>query len=101
VIGAGNEMNDRELLEYIAAQVGSITGEVKNIKADMQRGFKNADDKLNKAENHIIRLENKLEEKTSVLFDGFNQLNSKLDRIETQVEKIEDFEVRISVLENK
>lgn len=88
-------MNDRELLEYIAAQVGSLTAKVDvlgNDVKDLQQG-------QIKIQSTI---ENDVSLKISGLFDGHAQnteaikgLSSKMDEISS---KIETHDVEISVI---
>lgn len=80
-------MTDRELLEYIAAQVGNLTqdvGELKNGQNDISRRF-------TKVETLI---ENDVSPKLNALFDGYKQNTEKIDRIEKEVSKQEEIIMR-------
>ncbi|MDD4566131.1 MAG: hypothetical protein PHE79_11740 [Eubacteriales bacterium] len=76
-------MTDRELLELIAAEVGSL-------KKDM----KEAKDRLQSVENTVIKIENDHGEKLKALFDGYVQNSEKLERIEKEVTRQEEVILR-------
>ena len=83
-------MNDRELLEYIAAQVGKLTQNV----GELQAGQKDADIRLDRIENIVTRIENDHGEKLEALLDGYKQNAEKIDRIEKEVSKQEEIIMR-------
>ena len=53
--------------------------------------------------NDIIRLENKLDNNSKALFDGYTQNNDRLDRIDEKLEdlseKIDSHDIKIQVIE--
>ena len=83
-------VNDRELLEYIAAQVGKLTQNV----GELQAGQKDADIRLDRIENIVTRIENDHGEKLEALLDGYKQNAEKIDRIEKEVSKQEEIIMR-------
>ncbi len=94
-------MTDRELLELIAAQVGSLTtkvdrvdnrltkveseltevkGELTEVKADVRF-----------TKETVVKIENDHGQKLKALFDGYELHSEKLDRIEQEVSKHDEF----------
>lgn len=70
-------MTDRELLELIAAQVGTLTtdvGEIRQEQAEMKQDLK-------ETKERVINIENDHGKKLDLLFDGYKQNSDKLDRI--------------------
>jgi septal ring factor EnvC (AmiA/AmiB activator) len=90
-------MNDRELLEFIAAQVGILTKDVTEVKQDMA-GMKSDLSELKQdvsgLKKDVIRLEQKVDENLSALHDGRVQTNQILERIEAEVTKHDEFIMR-------
>ena len=93
-------MTERELLELIAAQVGTLTKDVTEIKKDLA-GVKTDLDEvktdldevktdLDEVKIRVIRIENDHGLKLNALFDGYKQNAEKLDRIEKAVAKHEE-----------
>lgn len=84
-------MTDRELLELIAAQVGTLTKDVGTLTRDVGDLKKGQED----LKTTVVKLENKIEHEVSnkiqALFDGQKQAFEKLDRIEKEVAKHEEF----------
>jgi len=80
-------MNDKELLEYIAAQVGKLTTQVDTLTKDMSE----VKSRLTSVENIVTRIENDHGEKLVALFDGYKQHTDQLDRIEKEVSKHDEF----------
>jgi len=97
-------MTDRDLLELIATQVGNLTSQVENLTSqvgnltsqvenlttqvngfagDMEEVKEKLDQKADKTD--IVRLENELDLKIKALFDGHQQLQDQLNRIEDKV----------------
>lgn len=68
----------------ITDKVDQNSVEIANLSCNVERNT--AD--IQSMGSHMIRLENTLFEKTSALFDGYKQLNSKLDRFETKLDSI-------------
>ncbi len=107
-------MTDRELLELIASQVSNLTTQVdglttqvngltkdmNEVKATMATKQELAEIKNNlaevKAETHsiksiVLKIENDHGQKLGALFDGYKLNSEKLDRIEAEVTKHEEF----------
>lgn len=80
-------MTDRELLEYVAAQVGKLTQDVGEIK----EGQKDVSQRVTKVET---MLENDVNTKLEALLDGYKQNAEKIDRIENEVTKQEEIIMR-------
>jgi len=97
-------MTDRDLLELIATQVGNLTSQVGDLTSqvgdltsqvgnltsqvsglvnDMEEIKGKLDQKADKTD--IVRLENELNPKIKILFDGHQQLQDQLNRIEEKV----------------
>ncbi len=74
------QQSDRTLLEMTAAQVTNLLSDFKDMKSDIKS--------INAA---VIKIEDEHGRKLSALFDGYQQNSDKLDRIEKQVSKHEDF----------
>lgn len=94
-----NEDKTFELVEklYIEMQTGfkKVDKRFEDVDAKMENGFQ-------KVNGHIVRLENKLDANLKVLFDGQQQLNDKVDRIEGTVQdisnRLDKQEVEIKVI---
>lgn len=76
-------MTDRELLELIAAEVGGLKTDMKEVK-----------DRLQSVENTVIKIENDHGDKLKALFDGYVQNSEKLERIEKEVTRQEEVILR-------
>lgn len=90
-------MTDRELLEYIAAQVGKLTTDVDDLKKAQIRvedKVSGLEDKVSRIDSAVVRIENVHGEKLSALFDGWNQNTQQLERIEKEVSKHEEVILR-------
>ena len=104
-------MNDRELLESIAAQVGSLTQEVGGLKKGLINLEKKVDavdskvdaidkkvDVLDKRvdaiDRTVIRMENDNNIHHTALFDGWKQNTQQLERIENEVSKQDEIIMR-------
>ncbi|MCH4199227.1 MAG: hypothetical protein LKF87_04030 [Clostridium tyrobutyricum] len=66
--------------------------------AEMQKGFKGVNERIDGLENKVdktnITIENDIKPKIEALFDGYKQNSDKLDRIEKQVSKHDEFIIR-------
>ncbi|MBR9648687.1 hypothetical protein [Clostridium tyrobutyricum] len=66
--------------------------------AEMQNGFKGVNERIDGLENKVdktnITIENDIKPKIEALFDGYKQNSDKLDRIEKQVSKHDEFIIR-------
>ncbi|MCG8482341.1 MAG: hypothetical protein MJA31_03455 [Clostridia bacterium] len=84
-------MTDRELLELIAAKVGSMENEFIQFK-------KQTNSKLDELKNEVkktnLTIENDIKPSMKVLFDGYTQNSAKLDRIEKEVSRQEEIILR-------
>ncbi len=83
---------DRELLEYIAAQVGKLTIDVDSLKKDVTDVKNKLDQKSDKTD--IVRLENTHGTKIEALLDGYKQHSEQLNRIEEEVNKHDEVILR-------
>ena len=77
-------MNDRELLELIAAQVAKLTTKVDNLGTDLEE-LKQEVRKTN------IVIEHDVKPKLNALFDGYKQHTDQLGRIEKEVTRHDEF----------
>jgi len=90
-------VTDRELLEYIAAQVGTLTGKVDTLtgKVDM---LTNDVDELEEGQSRLEKTVTKIEQehgkKIEALLDGYKQNTEQLDRIEKEVSMHEEIILR-------
>lgn len=97
-------MTDRELLEQIAAQVGTLTKELAGVRTNMATMEANMATKdelaeiranmatkneladvrsdLTRVKEIVVRIENDHGQKLGALFDGYKLNSEKLDRIE-------------------
>jgi len=71
-------MTERELLELIVTQVGTLTKDVTEVKKDLAE----VKTDLDEVKIRVIRIENDHGLKLNALFDGYKQNAEKLDRIE-------------------
>lgn len=83
-------MTDRELLEYIASQVGALTGKVDRIEKDINE-LKDGQTRL---ENTVVGIEQEHGKKLEALVDGYIQNTEQLGRIEKEVSKHEEIILR-------
>lgn len=83
-------MTDRELLELIAAQVGTLTNDMQDVKGEI----KEVNKRLGNLENRMVKMEDDNHKNFTALFDGYKQNADKLDRIEEEVSKQEDIILR-------
>ena len=81
-----NEKKDVEIFDFLT-----------KMYAEMQNGFSKINEELQevktevrKNSNNIIRLENKIDEKLSALFDGYTQNAKLLEDIQDEVAKHEE-----------
>ena len=81
---------------------------IEKLYTEMQKGFNNLGAEIKEVRQEVVKtniyIEQKIEPKLSVLFDGNTQTNDKLDRIENTVnslvEKVENQELEIKVVRN-
>lgn len=74
------EMTDRELLELIASKVGGLETDMKDLKKITAKTD--------------LTIENEIKPKIEALFGGYYQNSDKLDRIEQEVSRQEEFILR-------
>ena len=87
-------MTDRELLEFVAAQVGKLTQDIGELK-DSQKELKDSQKDIVKRITKIETiLENDVKIKLEVLLDGYKQNAEKIDTIEKEVTKQEEIIMR-------
>lgn len=91
-------MTDRELLEMIAAQVGALTNRVDNLTGQVDNLAGRVDNLTNEitelktdAKKTNNTIENDINPKLQALFDGHKQNSEKLDRIELEIIKHDEF----------
>ena len=97
-------MTDRDLLELIANQVGTLTDQVGTLTdqvgtltdqvGTLTKDMTEVKTRLTSVENTVTRIENTHGEKLSALFDGYKHNSEKLDRIEQEVSKHEEVILR-------
>ncbi len=87
-------MNDRELLELIATQVGTLTNDMDEVKTrlgTLEKTTLNLEETILNLEKTTLRMEQDHGNKLEALFDGYKQNTEKLSRIEAEVVKHEEF----------
>lgn len=94
-------MTDRELLELVAAQVTMLTRDVGDLKKgqeslekgqeSLKKGQENLENEVKQINKIVTNIENDHGNKIQALFDGQKQIFEKLDRIEKEVAKHEEF----------
>ena len=94
-------MNDRELLEFIAAQVGTLTSQVGTLtnKIDgIEKKVEIIETEVKEIKTSQIKLEiiveNDIKPKLEALFDGHKQNTDQLERIENEVVRHEEFIIK-------
>ena len=68
--------------------------EMQTMKDAMNVGFNDVNNRLDKVEQTVIRIENDHGQKLTVLMDGYKQNSDKLDPIEKEVNKHEEIILR-------
>jgi outer membrane murein-binding lipoprotein Lpp len=101
-------MNDRELLEFIATQVGTLTGRVDTLTGrvdtltgrvetltgrveTLTKDMTEIRTRLTSVENIVTRIEHNHGQKLQALFDGYKQHTDQLERIEKEVSGRDEF----------
>lgn len=97
-------MTDRELLELIASQVGTLTNDMQEVKdkvgnletkvGNLESNVGNLGNKVGNLENRMINMENENQKNFAALFDGYKQNTEQLNRIEKEVSKHEEIILR-------
>lgn len=83
-------MTDRELLELIATQVGTLAKDMVEVKKDMvevKKDMVEVKKDVAEVKTRVIYIENEHGLKLGFLLDGYTQNADKLDRIEKIVAK--------------
>ncbi len=87
-------MTDRELLELIVDQVGTLTKTVDDLKEGQKKlegRQKNLESEVKDIKKTVLTIEQDHGEKLSALFDGQIQNTARLERIEAEVVKHDEF----------
>jgi len=96
------KMSDRELLEFIAAQVGKLTNNITDFKNETAQNFKEVNLKLDSLEKRVIVMENDHGSKLNALLDGYKQLAEGLEDINKDITTLstrqDNQELQIKVL---
>jgi wobble nucleotide-excising tRNase len=91
-------MNDRELLEFIAAQVGNLTKDLTEFKQETKEEFRALKNHVTKIDAQLTKIEITLETdinpKIEALFDGHKQNTKLLEEIHDEVAKHEEFIIK-------
>lgn len=74
-----------------AEMYADLKGSQEKMYAEMRGGFKSVNERLFFLEKSAAKIENEHGQKLSALFDGYVQNSEKLDRIETEVAKHDEF----------
>jgi archaellum component FlaC len=94
-------MNDRELLEFIAAQVGNLTRDVADVKTDMS----NVKNDMSEMKNRLGKIENTLEnvtnKKIDIALEGYSSNTAKLDEIDSKIENMAADVTNIEIITSK
>ena len=89
-----NILTDRELLEFIAAQVGNLMNEVGNINSQVGNLTVDMGEVKDEIRKTNAKIDHEVIPKITTLFDGYKQNSDKLDRIEREVSKHEEIILR-------
>jgi len=91
-------MDNEKILELMTKMYAGLKGSQEKMYAEMQQGFKSVgerfnsvDERLSTLEKTVIKIEIDHGAKLSALFDGYIQNSEKLDRIELEVAKHDEF----------
>jgi chromosome segregation ATPase len=111
-------MTDRELLELISSQMGTLSQDVKGLREgqnnlenrfdnfenrfdnfenrfdNFENRFDNLEKKVDSIDKAVIRIENDNNIQHTALFDGWKQNTQQLERIEKEVTKQEEIIMR-------
>lgn len=85
-----NEMTDRELLEFVAAQVGKLTTKVDDISNELRLFKSDTDERFNKIDNRLMVIENDHGSKLEALLDGYKQLSEGQEEIKEDIQTLSD-----------
>ena len=81
-------MNDRELLEFIATQVGNLTIKVESLE-EGQKSLEKGQKSLEKGQQRIeLKVENDIDPKLNALLDGYKQLAESQTEMKSDISKI-------------
>ncbi|MGI6698403.1 MAG: hypothetical protein ACOX3Y_07375 [Clostridia bacterium] len=87
-------MTDRELLETIAEQVAGLSVKVDGLEKGQKSLVEGQKALANEVKKTNLIIENDIKLKIDALFDGYKQNSEKLDRIEAEVVKHEEFIIK-------
>jgi archaellum component FlaC len=97
-------MNDRELLEFVAAQVGGLTQQVGGLTqqvggltkqvGDLNQKVDEIDKRVGNIEKIVTGIESNHGQKLEALFDAYKQHTDILERVEKEVSKQEEIIMR-------
>jgi DNA anti-recombination protein RmuC len=59
------------------------------VYADMQKGFNQVNERIDKVEKTVLKIEQEHGEKLSALFDGYKQNSEKLECLDEKVDKLQ------------
>lgn len=71
-----------------------LKGDINDLKGGLQEGFKQLNNRIDKVEKTITKIENEHGKKLETLFDGYKQNSEQLNRIEQEVSKHEEVILR-------
>lgn len=67
---------------------------LEKVYIELQDTKKGLTERIDRVENTVVRIENEHGQKLNALFDGYKQNSDKLDRIESEVSKHEEFIIK-------
>ncbi|QCX32442.1 hypothetical protein FDN13_01305 [Caloramator sp. E03] len=92
-------MDNEKLFELMT----KMYSELQSTKTEMQNGFKEVKERLEKVENAVTGLEYELKETKKALYDGYAQNTESIKRIEIKLdeisEKVDKHDIKIQVIE--
>lgn len=83
-------MATKDDIARLEQRIGSVEGKVDSLDQRMD----SLEGKVDSLERTVLRIEHDHGEKLSALFDGYEQNSQKLDRIEQEVAKHEEFIIK-------
>ena len=87
-------MNDRELLEFIAAQVGTLTEDMIEVKSRLT----SVENKVTSVENKVTSIENKVtsaENRLTLVENKVTSVENRLTSVENRLTSVENVVTRI------
>ena len=94
--------NEEKMFELMTKMYSEMQKGFEDVYKEMQKGFENVNERIDNVEtslraeiqevkNTVVRIENDHGQKLSALFDGYKQNSDKLDRMEAEISKHEEF----------